>query len=129
MEFKEAVTLYLGRGDAAQTFWNFYIAVALGIGGLVAGVKTNLRPAIRALLTVAFLAFAATNYSALRQLKLQQTELADLAKAIAPPMPQTVELSKLLPITTPNQVLAFHLLADALVIAVIWLFPRPQTAA
>jgi hypothetical protein len=122
---QKLLELVFARADALNGFWNLYIAVALGVLGLMASGKpfTEARP-IKLLLTVAFAAFAYSNYDVIRATNFQRTELLSLlngslyyAAASHAAPPATWKLN------------VFHGALDLLVLLVVWLVPWHRPSA
>jgi hypothetical protein len=108
-----------GRADALNGYWNLYIGVTLGLLGVMASGKpfTELRT-IKALLTVAFVAFALSNLDAIDSTNEQRRQLLLLlkdspyytaGKTAGPP--------------ESWQLRTFHLVLDLLIVLCVWLVP------
>ncbi len=112
----DTLKLLFDRADALNGYWNLYIAVALGVLGLMASGKSfaHLRQT-KALLTIAFVVFALSNLEVLIATNEQRRAIAALidpayraaAQHAGPP-----ENWKLI---------AFHLTLDLVVVLCIWL--------
>jgi hypothetical protein len=117
----DIMQLIFGRVDALNGYWNLYIAVSLGILGIMAsGKKFTKQPSIKILLTVTFIVFALSNWDAISGTNDQRRELIKLA---ATPYATVAQL------TAPPAywVLAFyHGFLDLLVIGGLWLVPWPS---
>ena len=61
MAEKDARTTLFERGDAMQSFWGFYISIAIGIIALMGSSPCSSRPA--AVIAMAFICFAFVNCS------------------------------------------------------------------
>ena len=79
MDFKDLVTLYFDRSGAMQMFWNFYIAIVLGLFTFFGAVRHSPRlKHIAWLLLLGFALFAAVNLNALLDVTDQRRVLAQL---------------------------------------------------
>ncbi len=119
MDQSELMQLVLGRADALNGYWNLYIAVAVGLIGLVAAARDVLKSGwIRFLLTLGFVVFVlanlqvmhATNEQRFRLLKLMDASHASLAEPSAPPSWITL--------------LLFHLFLDVIMVVLLWWIPK-----
>ena len=102
------------RTSYINTYWNFYIAVATGIIGIVASGKVQITKKIRIILTIAFLLFAISNLHSICDIIDQRTSLIALIKGTLSSVAQTLK---------PQNVfvyIIFHLLLDTVVVAAIW---------
>ncbi len=117
----EMLQIIFERSDSLNGYWNLYIAVSLGILGLMASAKpfTQLRTT-KFLLTVAFIAFAISNGHAMYDINDQRRELIELVET-----PFTAVVAHGRP---PGRVqfVAFHAVLDLLVVLCIWLIPWCQ---
>ena len=77
-----------GRADALNGYWNLYIAVSLGLLGIMASAKafTEIRT-IKILLTVAFVGFALSNLDVIDSTNEQRRQLASLGLSHCPRYP------------------------------------------
>lgn len=116
---QKLLELVFSRADALNGFWNLYIAVSLGLLGLMASAKpfTEVK-AVKVLLSVAFVAFAYANYDVIAATNVQRSELLKLlAGSIYLPAAQHARPP------TSGELAAFHGILDALVLALVWLVP------
>lgn len=121
---QKVLELVFSRADALNGYWNLYIAVTLGLLGIMASGKafTEAR-AIKLLLSFAFLVFAYSNLGAIDATNEQRRQLLLLlsgssfheAAAHAGP---------------PRQALlwAFHMVLDVATILALWLVPWHRVA-
>jgi hypothetical protein len=80
ISFKDALTMCLQQADAVRWYWNFFFVVAVGLVGLLAGVKTEpLSKRALPVLVLGFIAFAAGNLSAIDATQHQRIALRTLA--------------------------------------------------
>src|SRR5262249_13985490 len=80
LDTKDLLSLVFERYAAAQTFWNIYIIVTLGLLGFIASAKEACsRKPVQVVLTVVFVGFAQANLHALWIVNRQQSELAAAA--------------------------------------------------
>jgi hypothetical protein len=130
MEFKDVLAMYFERGVAMQTFWNFYITIALGylaFLGVLTPMPVNRRAAI--LLTCGFIVFAAANLGGLlgvtRQRLELQTWLTEEPRNLSdyPLESDLLRIQKTMDAPTERGVVAVHLVGDALLLVCIWLIP------
>jgi hypothetical protein len=122
-EFKDIVALCFERFTAAQTLWNLYIAVTAGLLAFVASAQGVMkRCVVRAVLTVAFIFFAAANLFALYHVHQQYNSLAKWAQAVSSDE-ETHGLRCTLVQRPTYELIPFHLVMDGLVIAAIWYIP------
>ena len=108
-----------GRADALNGYWNLYIAVSLGLLGIMASAKafTEIRT-IKILLTDAFVGFALSNLDVIDSTNEQRRQLLLLlkdgpylsaAKAAGPP--------------ERWHLWVFHIVLDTLLVLCVWLVP------
>ena len=122
--------LVFSRADSLNGFWNLYIAVSLGLLGMMASAKpfTEMK-GIKLMLTVGFTAFAYSNYDVISATNEQRAELLRLlAGSIYLPAAQHAGPP------TKEQLMLFHGVLDALVISMVWFVPwhratKPERAA
>jgi hypothetical protein len=120
---KDFLPIIFERSNAAQSLWNFYVVVALGIAGFIASAPKKVVTArIRLLVVAAFAAFVVLNLPALIAVTRERLVLiaaidAALAKSPLLPMREVIDTS-VLPIWG---VLAVHGVADIAVLIGIWL--------
>lgn len=113
----ELIKLLIERGSYMNTYWNFYIVVTSAIIGILASGKEFTRLfAVRGLLCVVFILFAASNFNAIYNLISQRIALADQLTTAVPDAlmstlkPQNYEIY-----------IAFHVLLDLAVVAcILW---------
>ncbi len=121
MDQNELMNLIFGRVDALNGYWNLYIAVTLGILGIMAsGKKFTKQTSIKTLLTVAFLVFAYSNWSAISGTNEQRRLLIPLV---------TASYSSVAQLTEPPLywlLALYHGALDLLVIGGIWLVRWPS---
>jgi hypothetical protein len=134
MELKDVLPILFERSNATQTFWNFYIVIALGIIGFFSTAKpvANLK-AVQILFTLGYLMFAAVNLLAMLWVIAQRQALAGQALRLITGdqlalLKQSFLFDKDL-LSPPSWIFIgiFHLIGDALIIGVIWLLPRRRT--
>lgn len=117
--------LVFARADALNGYWNLYIAVSLGLLGVMASGKpfTEVRP-IKVLLTLAFIGFACSNIDVLDSTNEQRRQLLLLLKN-----------SSYSPAATAAgpperwQLWMFHLTLDALIVLLVWFVPWHKAGA
>ncbi len=121
MDQNEIMLLIFGRVDALNGYWNLYIVVALGILGLMAsGKRFTKQSSIKVLLTITFLVFAYSNWSAISGTNEQRRILITLAQA---------PYSTVADLTEPPSFLIlalYHMILDLLVVGGIWLVRWPS---
>ena len=130
MSFKDALAMFLQQAEVVRWYWNFFFAVALGLIGLLAGVKA--RPVSKRALPIVllgFVVFAAGNLSAIDATQYQRAALRELAlsKAVT-----SQERNATMAMDVPPRLhyVAFHIVCDILVcIAIIWVNPESRRAA
>ena len=97
----ELLKLVFERAEALNDYWNLYIAVSLGVLGLMASGKPFTRElTTKRLLTIGFIVFAGSNLNVLYSTNLQRealvalvsSEYKDIANNAAPP-PFTLDVS------------------------------------
>jgi hypothetical protein len=112
----ELLKLIFERAEALNGYWNLYIAVSLGVLGLMASGKpfTHLRQT-KILLTAAFFAFALSNLGVILDTNEQRRALGTL---IAPEFRAAAEHAGP---PADWKVIAFHGALDLIVILCIWL--------
>jgi len=134
MEFKDVVTLFFERSGAMQTFWNFYIAITLGLLTFFGAVKHSPRlKSVAWLVLVAFGVFASVNLNALLDVTDQRQALADLVVSAnvdarwGPPKSWEPLKSTIRKNVPPKELVwAVHLSGDvATAVAVLFLASRP----
>ena len=130
MEFKDLVTLYFERWNAMQTFWNFHIAIILGL--LAFFGSDHARPRSLAwVLSIAFAVFAAVNLAGLLGVTRQRLAIKKLissaavdTKAVDPKAADSkyAELKNAIVDSgaTRGWVWFMHLSGDVATIAAIW---------
>jgi len=128
MEINEIIKLLFERADATQVFWNFYIVIATAILGFLAVIKVSRKAyPISIVLTIAFSIFAFSNCDGLDYTRLQRVALAEYATFVNDIENKgSVQVKAVIKSGTPksaNLLLFFHLIADAIIIALIWVIP------
>lgn len=75
------LSLLFSQAEATQTFWNFYIVVALGILGFLVTTKVDVlsRVVVRVALLLLFGLFAFSNYTGLEKNRVRRAVLFDFA--------------------------------------------------
>ncbi|MGB6307720.1 MAG: hypothetical protein WBF89_07985 [Steroidobacteraceae bacterium] len=128
MEFKDVLAMYFERGVALQTFWNFYITIALGylaFLGVLTPLPVNKRAAV--LLTCGFVVFAAANLGGLIGVTKQRLELQSLLTAEPKNLSQypsdLANIRQTLDAPTVDGVIGVHVAGDALLLVCIWFIP------
>ncbi|MEP6017043.1 MAG: hypothetical protein ABJ251_01005 [Paracoccaceae bacterium] len=115
----EIIKILIDRGSYMNTYWNFYIVVTSAIVGVLASGKEFARlKAVRGLLCIVFILFAASNFSAIHNLVSQRSALADQLTSAVPD-----ELVGTLRPQNFNSYATFHVLLDVVVVACILLIP------
>ena len=134
MEFKDITAQLFERSNAMQTFWSYYITIALA---LIAFFGTTQRSkTLAAIFTIAFVGVAMVNLDGMKNIAHQRLALQDLVAAAKAPSAAAVfakpvsakvvdaYISSVHPPSVCGVVVA-HLFCDAVVIAAIWvLTPR-----
>ena len=126
LDAKDLLPLAFERSAAVQTFWNFYIVVTLGLlGFLASAAKACSRRPVQAALTFTFVAFTLSNLAALLAVnrQLEQVAVAADAKLSDGGQLHGLKDGRLLHPSPLWAIAGFHLLGDALMVAVIWLLP------
>src|SRR5687767_11302965 len=112
----DALKLLFDRAEALNGYWNLYIAVSLGVVGLMASGKSFTRPRrTKILLTIAFVVFALSNLDVIIATNEQRRALGAL---VGP------ELRAAAVHAAPHdnwKVIAFHATLDVVVVLCIWL--------
>jgi len=119
---QKVLELVFARADALNGYWNLYIAVTLGLIGLMASAKPfTEKMTIKILLSIAFAAFAYSNVDVLDATNEQRRQLLLLLK-------DSVYLPAALPAGPPERYLLwlFHIAMDVLTLLAIWLVPWHQ---
>ena len=124
MDLNVLLPILFERSNATETFWNFYIVVALGILGFFSSAKpmANLRT-VQILFTAGFLGFAFTNLDALLWVFAQRKALANEIMTLIPSGPLAPLKDNILP-PGKTLVVVFHVACDITVLAMIWFLPR-----
>lgn len=135
MSLKDIISQLLERGAAMQTFWGFYITVALGVIAFFGSAQR--KKSIAALVSLVFVAFAFVNCGGMRAISAQRNFLYGVLSALQPSSfsppatPLDMQLIagfvQLARPDSPGEVVAFHVAADVAVLAAIWflaLWPR-----
>ncbi|MBY5445446.1 MULTISPECIES: hypothetical protein [Rhizobium] len=120
MDQRDILQLIFGRVDALNGYWNLYIAVTLGVSGIMAtGKPFTKQQATKILITLAFAVFAISNWSAISGTNEQRQELI---KLVADPYAVVARLTE-----PPSYWLLtlYHVTLDLLVIGGLWLVPWP----
>ena len=116
---QKLLELVFARADALNGYWNLYIAVALGLLGIMAtGKPFTEERAIKLLLTAAFAVFAYSNVDAIDSTNEQRRQLLQLlsgsqyyqAALNAGPPPRII-------------LWLFHLSLDFTAVLALWLVP------
>ncbi len=72
-ELNDLLSHAFSRAEATQIFWNFYAVVVTAIIGFLAAAKSPIaHRTIRYLLIGGFLVFAAANYIAIEDIRMQR---------------------------------------------------------
>jgi hypothetical protein len=121
----DALNLFFERSNAMQTFWNFYISIAVALLAFF-GAATRSR-ITTLLMTVAFVGFAVVNYLGMRDVAQQRI---DVCKVLAKEKWEDCEKGQPLIITQPLAITlhpptiagvrTLHWGSDVLVICAIW---------
>jgi len=113
----DLVSLLTAFRSELMTLWNIFIAVSLGIVGLVYSEKLPARRELRIALSAAFVIFAAGNlYSLTAAQRFILALLAALGGA-----PSERDLFAQLHASPVSRLIAYHLALDLAVLAAIWL--------
>ena len=127
MEFKDFLAYYCDRSNAMETFWNFYLVVALGVLGFVVTAKAEGGKQFRAvILSLGFGLFAITNAGGLWQAAGQRNSASCAvhhSETLLKNNPADRYVQEVLPyVTSPTQyqVLLVHIIADILIVGSIW---------
>lgn len=130
MNLHDAISIFLERGTAMQTFWGFYITVAIGLVALFANIKPSRRlPHLAALVSFGFIAFAYVNCDGMTAIAAQReffycaVERVSLTGQAGGDFPPAL-LEQFRRISEPpsaRSVMAFHIGADIAVLVAIWL--------
>ncbi|MEM7247895.1 MAG: DUF1353 domain-containing protein [Acidobacteriota bacterium] len=134
MSIQDYLELGFDRFHGFQLLWSFFITVAVGVVGYVGATATaSSIGTVRLLIGLGFLAFAGVNLWALDSVREQRELLADAALAAIERTEEGGELqdaASLKAIVSSGRpssrwaLLGFHLVADVLVLAMIWLVPN-----
>jgi len=115
----ELIKILIDRGSYMNTYWNFYIVVTSAIIGILATGKEFTRlKAVRGLLCIVFILFAASNFFAIQNLIDQRSALANQLTSAVP--------DEIMGTLRPQNVIlyaAFHVLLDVVVVACILRIP------
>jgi hypothetical protein len=121
METNDLLPMVFERFSAAQTLWNLYITVSLGLLMFIAAVPVALnRRAARMVLSVAFVVFAASNLGALREVTNQRIALVNLTISKLGDTEKGFITPNILNAPPVWVVAVFHLFWDAMVLICIW---------
>ncbi|WP_415404093.1 hypothetical protein [Tateyamaria sp. SN3-11] len=116
---QEVLKILIERGSYMNTYWNFYIAVASAVVGIMAsGKEFASSPVLKTILVLAFSGFAVSNYSAL--MSLVEKRLA-LSSILSPDFPDDLKDS-----LEPQDAIiyrAFHLTMVLIVVCCILVVP------
>ena len=124
MELKDWLNIFYERDRSLQKYWNFYIVVTLGVAGFAVKVLAS-DPFTLRLLAGIFAVYAGGNLQAMirvvNQLHALRKRILSLEDTEAP----GGYLDKLTRTTGVGGLAFFHLVVDALVIAVLLLLCVP----
>jgi hypothetical protein len=126
MSFKEALELYFERSNSMQTYWNFYVTMALALLAFFATSKAGKQLRMVAfVLTVGFAAFAVVNYAALRNVTEERLATAAIIKTgpvnnVPPPQYADIIRKTIRPPSVVG-VTVLHAVSDVVVLAAIWI--------
>jgi hypothetical protein len=129
----ELLKILVERTSYINTYWNFYIAVATAILGILASGKVAITNNIRIILTVAFVLFTYSNYGAIKDVNEQRTAILNQIseesqngttkpeKKIGNTLQEKLSIvaGKFKP-KSKRQYLLFHLLLDITILVSIW---------
>lgn len=131
MEFRDLVGLYFERSNAMQTYWNFYITIILALVAFFGSAKPSPKTKFLAItLSLAFIAFAFVNHSALvevtEQRRAAKALMEEAAKRPAAPGAGVSNeaifsaIKENLNPPTAGQLTLFHIVGDLFALAGIW---------
>jgi|ERR1700722_2102685 len=129
MTLHEGIALFLERGTAMQTFWGFYITVAIGLVALFANIKRSPRlPYLAALVSLGFIGFAWVNGDGITAIAKQREffyglldQASSKTAAEIPILAGTIaQFKSISEPPTHQSVLYFHIGADIAVLVAIW---------
>lgn len=116
----ELLKILVERTSYINTYWNFYIAVATGLVGIIATGKISITTPLRTILITAFVLFAISNLRAIRSINEQRNALIQL-------IPDSFSIvTKTLKPNATWQYILFHILLDVVVIFAVWCI-KPNT--
>ncbi|BCQ28156.1 hypothetical protein NK8_63450 (plasmid) [Caballeronia sp. NK8] len=134
MTTKDVIAQLLERGMAMQTFWGFYITVALGLVAFFGSAKRQKRLAF--LMSLVFIGFAYVNFKGMVAVSTQRNFLYEVLGSIGPstdPAPKALDLQvasgilELAKPDTPEHLQYFHIGADCAVLLAIWILTLWQS--
>jgi hypothetical protein len=112
----ELMKVALERSEAINTYWNFYLAVAGAIIGILSSDKVTITRTLRGAIGLVFTAWAASNLQAIWILNRERQTLCDLLVLHGG---EFTRLATDLSPQEPWKYLVFHLVLDAGVLAFI----------
>jgi len=125
MEINDVLSLMFERANATQVFWNFYVVITTAILAFLAAMKVHQKPLLlSAVLSLAFVTFAWSNYSGINNVRMQRVSIAKLATSMN--KEKSVNIQGVIDSSIPRSqplLATFHFVADLLVIFLIWLIP------
>lgn len=116
--------ILIERTGYINTYWNFYVIVATAITGIIVSDKIHITFNIRIILTIAFILFALSNYSAINNLNKQRLEISELIPINKSTNKQLVIVTETLKPRKLSDYKLFHALLDILILSLIWLFKQ-----
>lgn len=139
LSHSQIIELAVDRAGAVNVYWNFYVAVATAVlATMASGKNFTSSKSLKVLLSVAFLAFAQSNYGGISNLAEIRNSLLDLIQqdskicnkllSSLPSPPQ--DYDKLICSLRPPpewKLISFHLSLDAIIVACIWFVPWPKS--
>lgn len=130
MTLRDAVDLLLAARGRIDFYWNFYVVVVIAVIGWLVSLRKTLTPAMKVLVSIAYLIAAAMNlfglYSAYTLAEALRTDL--LRMAAAAPLTDTRILLERHSYLSQRLVAVFiHLVVGATVLTVVW-FARLHAA-
>lgn len=125
MEYKDLIQLYFERSNALQVFWTIYVTVVGAILTVLAA-REKRDIVVASIMTLGFAAFAAVNLDAMHDVTVQRIQTRNAIRNYEPTKSEP-GLEKLRPMLEPTlkvpaveSIARFHIAADALTIAGIW---------
>ena len=128
MTLQQLLAQLLERGNAMQSFWGFYITVALGLLAFFGSSKRPIR--LTVLVSFAFVAFAIVNASGMLDIAKQREVLwhqlplfVNSPNPVGSPLNEAALANAIIAVTEPppsHEIRLFHIGCDVAVFIGIW---------